>query len=160
MCSDLHCSVLLNSDCAHRSDRPSGICEDHIQWLVLCWQWYQRTVVISVLRDLRALLALCLRGSRDIGEDAHFIFPFAHCLLQRLHERLSHQNISFSVSLEFGKNLFVELPKFLWQGDWIVLASFQCAAIRFLKPSNREKLNFIVCTETPVEVLRFCFSAQ
>lgn len=108
--------------------------------------------MISGLRDLRALLALCLRGSRGAGSDAHFTFSFAYCLLQRLHE--SHQNISFSLNLELGKNSVIQLPKFLWPGrlnstDKLSVCSYGVSeAIQ-----QRKKLNFSVCTETPVEML-------
>lgn len=162
MCSSLHCSVLLDSDCAHRSDRPLGICEDHIQWLMLWWQWYQRTVVISGLRGLWAL-ALCLRGSRGAGRDAHFTFSSAHSLLQRLHERFRVTRILtinlHSVNLELGKTQSFNYQSFLW--PWTLNSTDKLSVCSYwVSKTNqcREKLNFSVCTETPVEILWSCFS--
>lgn len=152
VCSGLHCSVLLNSVCAHRSDRPLGICEDHIQWLLLGWQWYHRTVVISGLRDLWVLLALCLRGSgsRGAGGHAHFTFSSAHCLLQRLCERFRVTRIFPSLLIKnLVKTLLFNYQSFCDQEDWIILKSCKCGAIGFLKPSNRERNWILVCAQKP-----------
>lgn len=139
-------------------------------WIRLCTQvrqtlgdlWGSYSVVYVVLTVIsenscnfpgpqRPLSALCLRGSRSwgTGGGAHFSFPSAYCLLQRWYERFRVPRIfpSLFPSLTLVKTQFFYHQNFCDQGDWIVLTSYQCADIGFLKPPNRERNWILVCVQ-------------